>query len=261
MKSFKSTSEKMNKNITWQLSCLIALIILPLLLILSLDPISQDAQYHHFTDSRRYILIPNFFNVLSNLPFFFIGLYGYKYCNKTRAQSNNSAWLIMFLGIALISLGSSYYHWQPSYNTLFWDRLPMVISFNALFIAILSEYVTNKIASSLLPTVLLGISSVLYWYFTDDLRLYYWIQLASLLTVPAVMFLFKSIYSHQWLMLLALGFYILAKITEFYDEQVFQWTNQVLSGHSIKHLLAASGCYCVLIMLKIRTRRINDKAM
>ena len=39
-------------------------------------PIPQDPAYHAFADTRRIAGIPNFWNVVSNLPFLLAGLYG-----------------------------------------------------------------------------------------------------------------------------------------------------------------------------------------
>ena len=41
--------------------------------------------------------------------------------------------VIYFSGVALVALGSAYYHEDPENETLFWDRLPMTIAFMALF--------------------------------------------------------------------------------------------------------------------------------
>ncbi len=153
----------------------------------------------------------------------------------------------------MVSVGSAYYHWNPTNASLVWDRLPMTIGFMGLFVTLLGEYVGNRLATLLLvPAVVLGLATVLYWHWTDDLRPYYWVQLLPLLTIPAVMRLFRGGYSHQWLLLVALGWYVLAKVTEWYDLAIFRHTQELVSGHSIKHLLAAAGCYSILLMLQQR---------
>lgn len=43
--------------------------------VLMLDPIAQDLEYHLFKDQRTIIGIPNFWNVISNLPFFYLVLW------------------------------------------------------------------------------------------------------------------------------------------------------------------------------------------
>jgi hypothetical protein len=37
--------------------------------VLFLPPIRQDLSYHSFADQREFRAIPNFWNVVSNLPF------------------------------------------------------------------------------------------------------------------------------------------------------------------------------------------------
>ena len=128
-------------------------------------------------------------------------------------------------------------------------------------VALLVEYVSARLGRFLLaPAILAGLSSVLYWHWFDDLRFYYWIQLIPLLTVPAVIVLFRPKYSRQWLLLLALACYMLAKISETYDREVFAFSQSLFSGHSLKHILAASGCFSVLVMLKTRRPIDNESA-
>jgi len=47
------------------------------------------------------------------------------------------------------------------------------------------------------------------------------------------------------------GFYLLAKVTETFDKQIFSIVH-VVSGHTIKHIAAAAGSYWILRMLKRR---------
>ena len=222
-------------------------------LMLSTQPFGQDPNYHHFADRRAFFGVPNFFDVMSNIPFLLIGLAGIRFCAGNRLVSFRAAWLTLFAGIAIVSAGSAYYHWNPNNQTLVWDRLPMTIGFMGLFVALLAEYASAWLGRFLLvPAMLVGLSSVLYWHWFDDLRFYVWVQLLPLLMVPAVMLLFRPRYSRQWLLLLALAFYVLAKISETYDAEVFAFNQNLFSGHSLKHLLAACGCFSILVMLKTR---------
>jgi len=129
----------------------------------------------------------------------------------------------------------------------------MTIGFMGLIAALAGEYMHERLGRLLLaPAVLLGFASVLYWHWVDDLRFYYWVQWASLLSIPVLIVLFKSRYSHQWVLLVALAWYALAKVTEAYDLAIFRGTGETISGHTIKHLLAAAGCYSILWMLRAR---------
>jgi hypothetical protein len=237
----------------WRHVVLVLLVVGSLVWVLSLAPIAQDAGYHAFADKRMFLGIPNFFDVVTNLPFLLVGVLGLRVCLQAKPESVRSAWMVLFAGVGLVSVGSAYYHWNPGNEALVWDRLPMTIGFMGLLVALLGEYIGNRPAALLLiPAVGLGLASVVYWHFTDDLRPYLWVQLVPLLTIPAVMVLYRNAYSHQWLLLVALGWYLLAKLTEFYDLAVFQYMQELISGHSIKHLLAGAGCYSILLMLRKR---------
>ena len=49
-------------------------------------------------------------------------------------------------------------------------------------------------------------------------------------------------------LLSALLFYSLAKIAESMDKTIYGWTGR-LSGHALKHLLAAVGCAMLVVMV------------
>ena len=47
-----------------------------LMVLLCLSPIVLNPAYHLFTDSRAFLGIPHFFNVVTKLVFILVGLYG-----------------------------------------------------------------------------------------------------------------------------------------------------------------------------------------
>jgi hypothetical protein len=224
-----------------------------LALALLLPPFGQNPEYHNFADRRVLFDVPNFLDVASNLAFLIVGIIGLKICLKNHPGSMRNAWIVLFAGITLVSVGSAYYHWNPNNQTLVWDRLPMTIGFMGLFAALLGEYVSERFGVFLLvPALLLGFSSVVYWHWFDDLRFYIWIQLIPLLTIPLVMILYRPRYSHQWMLLAALGCYALAKVAEVFDKEIFGLSQNLISGHTIKHLLSALGCLFIVLMLQRR---------
>lgn len=242
----------------WRHSLLFLIVIGSLAAVLSIDPISQDLAYHDFADKRPFLGIPNVGDVVSNLPFLLIGVAGVHFCVANRSLRPRSAWLAVFGGVAVVSAGSAYYHWLPTNGTLVWDRLPMSIGFAGLSVALLAEYVDARLNRYLLaPAILLGIGSVLYWHWLDDLRVYIWVQAIPLLIIPVVMLLFRPRFSHQWMLAVALACYVLAKVTEVLDGEVLSLTDHLFSGHSLKHVLAALGCLSLLAMLRAR-RPVGD---
>lgn len=224
--------------------------------MMSLDPIPQDPDYHAFADDRTFLGIPNCFDVLSNLPFLVVGIMGLLFCRRASLGAVHVAWAVFFVGVTFVSVGSGYYHVKPDSTTLVWDRLPMTIAFMGLFVALLGEHVGPRLAKLLWPAIGVGLATVVYWHISDDLRPYLWVQLVPLLTIPALMFMYPTGRSHQWLLGVALGWYVLAKVTELYDPDIFHFVGETVSGHSIKHVSAAVGCYTVLVMLRKRSAAI-----
>lgn len=240
-------------GIGWRHVLLFAIFIGSLAIMMSFQPIKQNLVYHDFGDRRAFFGIPNFFDVVTNISFLLVGMAGINFCMGSRSPGFRMAWITFFAGVAMVSAGSGYYHWNPTNDTLVWDRLPMTVAFMGLFAALMTEYVGAGWGRSLLvPAVLAGLFSVYYWHWFDDLRFYVWIQFAPLLTIPFLMVLFRPAYSRQWLLMVAFACYFLAKILEAYDREVFAFTQSLFSGHSSKHLLAALGCLSILVMLKTR---------
>jgi hypothetical protein len=207
----------------------------------------QEQSYHHFVDQRTFLGIPNAMDVLTNIFFLIVGLMGL-------SIQKNRSWLIFFISIVFVAPGSAYYHWSPDDFTLIWDRLPMSAGFMALYVILLSEHVSEKCEKTLPAAVLLGLASVMVWVITTDLRLYFWIQFSSFLTIPMILLLYPSRFSHKYIYALTLGAYGLAKIVEVKDVLVFEQTHHLISGHSLKHILAAIGISLLCWMLKVRNR-------
>jgi len=212
--------------------------------IFMLSPIEQDIEYHNFCDSETIFNIPNFWNVVSNIPFLVIGLIGlYK---TTTLLETKIQYIVFFLGISLVSIGSGYYHLNPNNNTLVWDRLPMTMAFMSLFSIIISEFIDLKIGlKSLFVLVLIGLLSVTYWIVFNDLKIYILVQFYPVLAMLVILIFFKSKYNltiGYWLLLLA---YIVAKIFEHFDYQT-QSTLKILSGHTLKHIVISIGIFILL---------------
>src|SRR5262249_18694304 len=220
-----------------------------LLILLCLPPTHQDPRYHEFAYTLRFLGVPQFADVISNAAFLIVGLAGIVLGACGRLTGYSICWFTFFLGVSIVSVGSGYYHWHPNNDSLVWDRLPMTVGFIGLFMAILSESVQPKLGNILLlPGLILGAGSVIYLHWYDDLRLYALVQYVALLMLPSTLALFPSRYSHRYMLLIALACYLLAKLFEVSDRQVFAILRGNVSGHTIKHLWAAAGCFCILQM-------------
>ena len=214
--------------------------------LLLVPAIPQDQTYHQFADQRIIFGIPNFWNVVSNLPFLAVGAAG------LRRFRQDPATVVFFLGVFLTGIGSSYYHWNPSDGTLFWDRLPMTLSFAAILALVVEERVSPPAGAILLwPALAIGVFSLLLWRWTDDLRLYFWVQFFPALAVVSLFFLYPPKYTGTFYWIAAGLFYAIAKVFEFADEPVYS-ANGFLSGHTLKHLAAAAACFAILRYFQVR---------
>jgi hypothetical protein len=214
--------------------------------VLLLPAIPQDQAYHLFADRRTMLGIPNFWNVVSNIPFLVVGAVG------LARGSKDPATIVLFLGFLLTGIGSSYYHWHPSDATLFWDRLPMTLSFAAIFALVVKERVGERAGASLLwPMLAIGVGSLLLWLRVDDLRLYFWAQFFPGLALLVLLGLYPAKYTHSRYWLIAVGFYALAKLFEFSDGAIYSF-GQIVSGHTLKHLAAAAAGFVLLRYFRLR---------
>jgi hypothetical protein len=247
----------------YKLVILVGVAILISVAFLFVSPIRQDPQYHNFADQRTVLGVPNFWNVISNLPFAVCGLLGLFFLASREATqsfefgSERWAYVLFFAALVLTCVGSSYYHLHPDNDTLVWDRLPMSIGFMAILAAVIAERVDISLGTrSLGPLLVLGISSVLFWHWTElrgagDLRFYAVVQFFPMLAIPAMVLFFSSRYTGGKYLLILAGFYAAAKVLEFFDAPIFS-VGHLLSGHTLKHLSSAAGTFWVLVMLQKR---------
>ena len=246
----------------------IAIIIICMVAIVSmflLGPIAQDPVYHLFADQRKLLSLPNFADVTSNVFFLVIGLLGLKQLFKGQlniVDEFKHAYLFLFLGIALTAFGSAYYHISPNNQTLFWDRLPIAIAMMSLISIILAEFVCLKFAKLVFwPALMLGALSVIYWIWTEntghgDLRFYGLVQFLPMASIPIILICFKSRFSHvhaYWWLLLC---YAAAKVFEHFDKETFLALG-IISGHTLKHLIAALGLW--LLLKSFQNRKSGDQ--
>src|SRR3972149_1940055 len=74
-----------------------------------LDPVPQDPGYHAFVDGRTLFGIPNFWNVVTNLPFLFIGLQGLAWRARLLSGTLLRHYAVFCVGGALVRFGSADY--------------------------------------------------------------------------------------------------------------------------------------------------------
>jgi hypothetical protein len=220
---------------------------------LLLPPIPQNPDYHLFADARTIAGIPNFWNVVTNVPFALVGLYGLAVVPRLASGWLRPGYLVFCLAVIGVCFGSAYYHYAPSTSALLWDRLPMSIAFMAVFTLILSDRVNAALGRTLLgPLLIIGAATVFYWSWTErhdlgDLRPYALVQFLPLLLIALMLWLYPgNRASTRWLWW-AFLMYFLAKVAERLDAAIFSAVG--ISGHTLKHLLSAVAILFALLAL------------
>jgi len=182
--------------------------------------------------------------VAPGLIFFILGLLGLWKLWAQRSTFVRSIWMVFFIASIGIGLGSGYYHLDPSDQRLFWDRLSVSTAFMALLAGVITERTSLNRAKAITPFLILaGMGSIFYWAWSGDIRFYLLIQCFSIIALPLLCFCFpmkgdKYIYG-------VVIFYVLAKLVEMVDGQIFSLTHQMISGLTLKELCGAVGVYFV----------------
>ncbi|MBK1674517.1 alkaline phytoceramidase [Ectothiorhodospira shaposhnikovii] len=249
----------------WQTGLLLAVMLLVLLGVLALPPLPQPESYHDFAADGAWLGIPNVADVVSNLAFVWVGLLGViwvtRHPHRFREAHQYWPYLTFFGAVILVGIGSAYYHWAPDHGRLFWDRLAMSLAFMAILAAILSDRIGACRGTVVLPALLLvGALGSIHWYWselqgTGDLRLYMLTQALPLVLGPLMVLLHPSIYTRDKDLPVAVGWYLLALGADRLDHPIHDLTGGLLSGHTLKHLLAALSVYWILRMLRRRQWR------
>ena len=228
---------------------------LPLLLIAIVcgaalwhGPIAQIANYHDFYDQSQMAGIPHFADVLSNLGFAVVALWGgwrlTSAKDKTEIRNGWAGYRLFLIGLFLTAIGSSYYHLAPDNASLVWDRLPIALACGGLLAGVRGDAL--KINSSLLAIVLTcaAVASVAWWHFTGqtgvgDLRPYLFLQALPIVLIPLWQWLYDIPRAERWAFAGALLLYVIAKFAELYDHEIAAILGAI-TGHTLKHLLATA---------------------
>lgn len=250
-----------NKKRLW---LLIAMLLASLAVItIAVDPIPQDPVYHQFADEREILGIPHFNDVLSNIGFAvaavlgLLAIIGAGHSRIFTRTDDRRPYTVFFIGVALVSIGSGFYHLEPTNERLLWDRLPMSIAFMGFSAAIVSDRISARAGNGWLLALLvaLGIASLFYWSWTEsmgrgDLRFYAIVQFYPILLLPLILWWFPDYrYTAAPYLVWVLIWYGLSKVFEFYDHEIYALLGQSISGHSLKHLAAAVSVVVVWRML------------
>ena len=248
----------MNTRNRW----IIGFTLLAFVSVFVLPSMPQPIAYHNFADHRHAYGIENFLDVISNLGFLLAGIIGLfiVFSGRAHFEFAGERWpfAVFFVGVLLTALGSGYYHLAPDNETLFWDRLPMTIAFMGLVASQIVDRINVRAGLLLLlPAVLLGLASVIYWRATErmgagNVMPYAVLQGYSVFVLLLLARMNPSRYTRGNDIYWVFGWYLLSKVLETFDGEVLA-IGHLVSGHTLKHLAAAAAGFVVCAMLLRRT--------
>lgn len=241
---------------------LVAFTILCIAAALLLPAVPQPVEYHDFADRRAMLGVANFLDVASNAGFLVVALAGFVVVARRDTQFEHGVerwpYAVFFAGMLLTAAGSAYYHLAPDNETLFWDRLPMTIAFMSLIAAQIAERISLRAGIALLvPLLLVGAGSVIYWIATEragagNVMPYVVLQAYAVVALLLIAATQPSRYTRGADIYWVFAGYVAAKILELFDREILA-LGQFVSGHTLKHLAAALAGLMLCRMLLLRT--------
>lgn len=210
-------------------------------------PIGQLPHYHEFADQSGWFGIPHAADVLSNLGFAAVAMWGAFSLWPARHgegfKSSIYGYALFIAGLLLTAFGSSFYHLAPDNARLVWDRLPIALACVGLLGAVRAE--THAGEHPVRDVLLLGafaVFSVAWWRFTDlrgadDLRPYLLLQGLPLMLIPLWQWIYGAPRADKMAFMAAISLYVAAKAAELNDHEILAALGW-MSGHTLKHLLS-----------------------
>ena len=225
------------------------------LLIACFGPaVAQHPHYHDFADQRSWFGLSCAMDLLSNLPFAIGGLWGLWTLLRLPVEHAPSAQrpmaCLFFVGLVLTALCSGIYHWQPDNAGLLLDRMGMVVAFAGLLGLAAADRVSPRAGWVIAGVMLLlGPLSVTVWAASGNLLPWVVLQGCGMLLI--LLLAARKPVSGAWglPLVIVIGLYSLAKLLELGDHVVFDLTQGFVSGHSLKHIVAALVAWPVIAVM------------
>ncbi len=230
-------------------SCLFgALFILTLAALLA--PALPAAAWHipHFVDNRSWLGVPNAGDVLSNLAFIAMGVWGSERLRARNDAPVGASWF--FVGLILTGLGSGFYHLDPDApQRLVADRVGMAVVFAGFLALASSERISTRAGEVVLVlTMVAGLLAA--WVAHENLTPWVIMQFGGMALAAGLALMRPRPGAIGVRLGGVLVFYVVAKLLEQGDAAVFEATGHVISGHTLKHLAAALAAWPLIRALK-----------
>ena len=202
------------------------------------------AGYHDFADQRTLLGLPHALDVLSNLPFAVMGAWGLWWLRRVPLDRLGTAQrglaVLFFVGLMATAFCSSSYHLDPHDAGLCIDRVGMSLAFAGLLGLAAADRIGTRagVALAALVAVAAPATALVAWL-GGNMTPWAVLQGGGLVLLAALALRRPQPRALGFSIIGVIAFYAVAKALELADAPVFALTQQLISGHSAKHLVAA----------------------
>jgi len=217
-------------------------------------PHADPADYARFADDPF-----NARNAYSNAGFLVVGIVAL--CSR-RVRADDAA-IILFAALIATAAGSAFFHLRPltpdggiNRSRLLWDRLPMMFAFAGMLALVLRDRMSRPPRFALPALAIIGVATVFYWYFTNDLFPYALFQLLVPAGTLLMIMMLRPRFTETGYVVAGTVLFGVAKLFEDFDDAVFaHWG---IGGHPLKHVTAAAAALMIFLWLMKRTAIAHD---
>ena len=217
------------------------------------------AGYHDFADQRTLLGLPHALDVLSNLPFAVMGAWGLWWLRRVPLDRLGTAQRglagLLFIGLIVTAFCSSGYHLDPHDAGLCIDRVGMSLAFAGLLGLAAADRISARagVALAALVAVAAPATALVAWL-GGNMTPWAVLQGGGLVLLAALALRRPQPRALGFSIIGVIAFYAVAKALELADAPVFALTQQLISGHSAKHLVAALAAWPVVRALQSLAR-------
>lgn len=217
------------------------------------------AGYHDFADQRTLLGLPHALDVLSNLPFAVMGAWGLWWLRRVPLDRLGMAQRglagLFFIGLIATAFCSSSYHLDPHDAGLCIDRVGMSLAFAGLLGLAAADRISARagVALAALVAVAAPATALVAWL-GGNMTPWAVLQGGGLVLLAALALRRPQPRALGFSIIGVIAFYAVAKALELADAPVFALTQQLISGHSAKHLVAALAGWPVVRALQSLAR-------
>jgi hypothetical protein len=230
--------------------------------LLAWGPVPLAAFALEHADARRWLGIPNAFNVFASLPLLLAGWWGLRATRATPWPPGlQRAWTAFHACAMAAALLAALHHLNPSFATWLPATTAMSAGFAMLAAGALAERVDERLAR---PGALCGIGAAVLlaalwvgWNGGGDVRPVLLIEALPVLLLPAGAIRLPGAHTRAGDWVLMLAGYAAAKLADIADARLYAASGWI-GGHALMHLLLA-GVTAWLAYVAVRAGSVDQE--